>query len=67
MNEKEGYPVCCFLTLYADFAHVNDDRSGTLCDIAVDDGAVLEELVSCKATLVDDFHLFDDGALAGLS
>jgi len=55
------------LTFYADFAHVNDDRSGTLGDIAIDDGAVFEELVCCKATLVDDFHLLDDGALAGLS
>lgn len=55
------------MALDADFAHVDDDGAGTLGDVAVDDGAILEELVGGEAALVDDLHLLDDGALARLA
>jgi len=66
-GQEERYPVCCFVALDADFAHVDDDGAGTLGNVAVDDGAILEELVGGEAALVDDLHLLDDGALARLA
>lgn len=56
-----------FAALAAGLAHVDDDGAGAFDDVAVDDGGVALELILGEAALVDDLHLLDDGALAGLA
>jgi hypothetical protein len=62
-----NHPVVAFFAIDACLAHVDNDGASTLDDIAIDDGGVPLELILSKAALVDDLHLFDNGALSGLS
>ena len=53
--------------VYSELSHCPDDGHQTLDGVAVDYGLVLQTLVLAVARLVDDLHLFDNGALPALS
>jgi hypothetical protein len=61
--ELKGYPIRILLAFYADLLHVNNDMLRRVEDVLVHHRAELCKLSVGETILVDNLHLFHDGAL----